>query len=109
LRTRDVTRTDYWSSQPANSLVFTDVLPASLRFNSVAATLNGVCTGPAVGSAGGTVTCSLSTLGNGQTMVVTINVTVLQTGTIANKGTATFSGTDTNPANNQFTVNINAK
>jgi uncharacterized repeat protein (TIGR01451 family) len=96
-------------SQPANSLVFTDVLPASLRFNSVASTLNGVCTGPAVGSAGGTVTCSLSTLGNGQTMVVTINVTVLQTGTIANKGTATFSGTDTNPANNQFTVNINAK
>ncbi len=96
-------------SQPANSLVFTDVLPPSLRFNSVSATLGGVCTGPAVGSNGGTVSCSLSTLGGGQTMIVTLNVTPTQTGTIANKGTATFNGTDTNTANNQFTVTINAK
>lgn len=96
-------------SQPANSLVFTDVLPATLRFNSVTATLGGVCTAPAVGAAGGTVSCSLSTLGGGQTMVVTVNVTPTVAGTIANKGTATFNGTDTNTANNSFTVNINAK
>ncbi len=95
-------------SQPANNLVFTDVLPAGLHFNSVSATLGSICTGPAVGSSG-TVSCSLSSLGNGQTMVVTINVTVTQTGTIANKGSATFTGTDTNHANDSFTVNINAK
>lgn len=96
-------------SQPANGVVFTDVLPPSLRFNSVSATLGGVCTGPAVGSNGGTVSCSLGTLNGGQTMIVTLNVTPTQTGTIANKGTATFNGTDTNTANNQFTVTINAK
>ncbi len=96
-------------SQPANNLVFTDVLPASLKFNSVSATLGGVCTGPAVGSLGGTVSCSLSTLSGGQTMIVTLNATPVVTGTIANKGTAAFNGTDTNTANNSFTVNINAK
>jgi uncharacterized repeat protein (TIGR01451 family) len=96
-------------SQPANNLVFTDVLPAALRFNSVTATLGGVCTAPAVGSAGGTVSCSLSTLNGGQTMIVTVIVTPTQTGTIANKGTATFNGTDTNTANNSFNVNITAK
>ena len=96
-------------SQPANNLVFTDVLPPSLKFNSVSATLGGVCTGPAVGSAGGTVSCSLATLSGGQTMIVTVNVTPTQTGAIANKGTATFNGTDTNTANNQFTVTITAK
>jgi uncharacterized repeat protein (TIGR01451 family) len=96
-------------SQAANGLVFTDVLPASLRFNSVSATLGGVCTGPAAGSNGGTVSCSLDSLSGGQTMIVTINVTVTLAGTIANKGSATFNGTDTNTANNSFTVNINAK
>jgi uncharacterized repeat protein (TIGR01451 family) len=96
-------------SQPANNLVFTDVLPATLRFNSVTATLGGVCTAPAVGSNGGTVSCSLGTLNGGQTMIVTVNVTPTQTGTIANKGTATFNGTDTNTANNSFNVNITAK
>jgi uncharacterized repeat protein (TIGR01451 family) len=96
-------------SQPANNLVFTDVLPATLRFNSVSATLGGVCTAPAAGSNGGTVSCTLSTLGSGQTMIVTIGATPTLAGTIANKGSATFSGTDTNTANNSFTVNINAK
>jgi uncharacterized repeat protein (TIGR01451 family) len=95
-------------NQPANAVVFTDALPASFRFNSVTTT-QGTCTGPAIGSLGGTVTCNLSVLASGQAMIVTLNVTPTQTGTIANTGSATFSGTDTNQANNQFTVTVKPK
>jgi hypothetical protein len=42
-------------------------------------------------------------------MIVTENVTVTQPGSLATTGTASFSGTDTNPANNSFTVTLNAK
>ena len=95
-------------NQVANAVVFTNNLPPGLQFASASTTL-GTCTTPAPGTAGGTVTCSLSALNPGTTMVVTINVTVTQTGSIADTGTATFNGTDTNPANNSFTVTINAK
>lgn len=92
----------------APNVVFTNTLPTSLRFTSVSTSL-GSCVGPAPGSAGGTVTCSASTLPGGQTMVVTINVVVTQAATISNTGSATFQGTDTNPNNNSFTVTIKSK
>jgi len=89
----------------ANGLIFTNNLPPGLQFSSVSTSL-GSCTGPAPGTVGGTVSCSVPTLNSGTTMVVTINVTVTQTGSIADTGSASFSGTDTNPANNSFTVTI---
>ncbi len=92
----------------APNVVFTNTLPSNLQFNSASTSL-GSCIGPAHGSAGGTVTCSASSLPGGQTMVVTINVVVTQAATISTTGSATFQGTDTNPNNNSFTVTIKSK
>jgi uncharacterized repeat protein (TIGR01451 family) len=92
----------------ANAVVFTTNLPPSLQFSSASTSL-GTCSTPAPGTPGGTVTCNLSALNGGETMTVTINVTVTQAGSVADTGVASFTGTDTNPANNSFTVTINPK
>lgn len=105
---------------PADNVTFTQTMPASLVFQSVTTDLPadlGLCTGPAPGTAGGTVTCSSANLGgsrkNGakpvQQFNVTVNVNVVQVGTISTTGTVGFTGTDTNPKNNTVTVTINAK
>jgi uncharacterized repeat protein (TIGR01451 family) len=91
----------------ANGVTFSTTLPASLLFESVT-TNDGTCTGPAPGTAG-TVTCTALSIAGGQTMTVFVNVSVAASGTIPVIGSATLSGTDTNPANNVFTVTINAK
>jgi uncharacterized repeat protein (TIGR01451 family) len=107
-------------SVEANNVVFTNNLPASLQFNSVTTNLPanlGSCTGPAAGSLGGTVSCKASSIGGAarggvkpiNQCTVTVNVTVRQTGSIATTGSASFNGTDTNPANNSVTVTINAR
>ena len=97
----------------APNVKFTDALPGSLRFDSL--TLSpaaiGTCTGPAVGSLGGTVTCNIPAFGgpgNVNQFTVTIAVHVVQTGTIQNTGSVAYKS-DTNNANNNFTVTIKAK
>ncbi len=95
-------------SQTANAVQFSDTLPPSLRFASVSSNV-GTCSGPPAGSTGGAVSCSVASLAVGQAMVITMNVTVSQAGSIPNTGHATFNGTDTNAANNSFTVIVNAK
>jgi uncharacterized repeat protein (TIGR01451 family) len=108
------------TSTPANNVAFTQTMPAALVFDSVTTDLPadlGVCTGPAPGTPGGTVTCNSANLGgsrkNGakpvQQFKVTVNVHVVQTGVIPTTGSVTFTGTDTNPKNNTVTVTINAK
>lgn len=92
---------------PANSVVFTASLPAGLPFNSLS-TSTGSCTAPAPGS-GGTITCNADTISAGQTMIVVINFAVPGAGSFGSTGHASFSGNDTNQANNTFTVTINAK
>jgi hypothetical protein len=105
---------------PADNVVFTQTLPSSLVFNSVTTDLPtdlGLCTGPAPGTAGGTVVCNSANLGgsrkNGakpvQQFKVTVNVHVVQVGTINSPGSVTFSGTDSNTRNNNVTVTINAR
>ena len=94
-------------SPTANQVTFSSTLPASLVFQSVASTLS-TCQGPAPGTSG-TITCSAASVGGGQTMTVIVNVKVAAAGTIPVAGSAEFNGTDTNPANNAFTVIINAK
>jgi len=93
----------------ANNVVFTTTLPTGVLYSSVSSSLGVSCTGPAPGTAGGTVTCSLSSLAGSQAMQVTVNFTVAAAGSLAFTGSATFSGTDTNPANNSATVTINAR
>lgn len=92
----------------ANATVFTNDLPNTLAFVSASTSL-GTCTGPAANAAGGTVRCSADSLPAGQTMLVTVNVLVPTAGAIATTGTASFSGTDSNPGNNSATVTIQAK
>lgn len=59
--------------------------------------------------AAGLINCGVSSLGVGQTMVVTVIVSVPIPGVITVTGTATFNGTDTNAANNSFPVTIQVK
>lgn len=94
-------------STAANLVTFTTTLPPSLLVESVSNT-SGTCTAPVPGTSG-TITCSAFTLGGGQTMIVTVLVEVAASGTIPVTGSAIFNGTDTNIANNVFTVTINAK
>ncbi len=97
-------------NQVANAVRTSILLPTSLGFQTVSSTLGGTCQGPAPGTAGGEIVCNVASIGVGQTELVTINVTVLQAGSISSTaGPATFSGTDTNNANNSNTVVINAK
>ena len=97
------------NNQVANGVVFSTTLPSSFKFGSVTASAGGTCSAPPPGTAGGIVTCSTATLPVGQTMVVTINITTIITGTIPTTGTATFNGIDTNTANNSFSVTIQVK
>ena len=85
---------------PAASVVMTDILPASLLFQSIAAPAGWTCTTPAVG-ANGTVTCNAATLASGATATFTLVATVANnaSGTITNSASAAHSGTDGNPGN----------
>ena len=91
----------------ANQVTFRSTLPVSLAFVSATSTI-GSCQTPPLASPT-IVTCSAPTIGGGQTMVVTVVTSVIASGTIPVIGSASFNGTDTNPANNSFTVTINAK
>jgi uncharacterized repeat protein (TIGR01451 family) len=91
----------------ANAVIFTATLPAGLPFNSVS-TSSGSCTAPPVGATG-TITCNAASVAAGQTMIVTINVSVPGPGVLSSTGHASFNGTDTNTPNNTFSVTINAR
>jgi uncharacterized repeat protein (TIGR01451 family) len=92
---------------PANSVVFTASLPPGLPFSSLS-TSTGSCTAPPPGS-GEAIKCNADTIAAGQTVIVVINFTVPAAGSFSSTGHASFSGNDTNTANNTFTVTINAK
>ena len=92
----------------ANQVSFSTTLAPQMVFQSVSSSL-GACSGPAPGTAGATISCALSSLSGGQTMVVSVNVAFNATGTMSTVGQASFNGADTNPANNSFTVTIGVK
>ena len=91
-------------NQAANALSFTITMSPGTTLASVNTSV-GTCTGPALGTSG-TITCTAPSLAAAATMIVTENVNVVQAGSLATTGTASFSGTDTNPANNSFTVTV---
>jgi uncharacterized repeat protein (TIGR01451 family) len=78
----------------------TDILPAALRFSSIAAPAGWSCTTPAVGT-NGTVTCNATTLANGATATFTLVTTVAPnaTGPVTNTASASHSGNDANSGN----------
>ena len=91
-----------------SNVVFTLPLPSTYQFVDASAS-QGTCSGISAGSAGGTLTCALSSLPGGQTLLVNVDFVPLQAGTFSANGSATFTGTDTQPSNNSFTVTIQPK
>lgn len=89
----------------APNVVFKQVIPSGLRFTSVTTSL-GSCTGPAVNSLGGTVTCTAPTLPNAGTITIIVKVTIAAKGTWNSTGTVQFDGTEAKPGNESFTVAI---
>jgi hypothetical protein len=87
----------------AQGVVFTSTLPASFQLHS-AVPSQGTCS--VVGQA---ITCSLGTINGGATATVAVGFTPTLAGTFATTGSATFTGSDTNSANNSFTVAISPK
>lgn len=73
--------------QTATSVKVADPLPASAHFNSVSTT-HGTCTGPATPK-GGTVKCSVGSLGAGNSATITIVVTATTPGTLTNTASVT--------------------
>lgn len=96
-------------SLTASSVHFSSTLAPGMVFESVSGTLGAVCSAPAPGTAGATLTCDLASLPGGQTMVVTVGVMFNTTGTMSTTGQATFNGTDNNPANNSAVITIGVK
>jgi uncharacterized repeat protein (TIGR01451 family) len=77
----------------ATGVLLTDTLPGTVTFVSANST-QGTCTGTA------TVTCLLGAINAGDTVVVTIQVTPRQAGSIENTAVAVAEQVDSNTANN---------
>jgi uncharacterized repeat protein (TIGR01451 family) len=109
------------STTPAPNVVFTNFVPAGLTINSFTVTVDnggiGTCGGVVPGANGGTITCTIASLGGARkngakppsTMIVTVNVTPPAAGVFKPTGTVTFGpgGIDTLP--NSLTLTITAK
>ncbi len=96
-------------SGAASGVVVSDTLPTGTVFSSVSTT-QGSCTAPAVGGTG-TVNCTVSSLGNGSSVTVTLVVTVNTTAGTTLNDTASVSAStyDLNTANNSATVATGVK
>ena len=78
----------------AASVVMTDPLPSAVTYQSSSAT-QGTCS-----QAGGTVTCNIGTMSNGQIVTITINVTATTMSTASYAvNTASVSSTTSDPDN----------
>jgi len=89
----------------ATNVLFSDVLPASLTFQSFASSSLASC-----GYTGGTTTfaCTIATLPVGNTITVTLIVQAASTGTIPNTASKTSADqSDPVAPNNSSTVNLN--
>ncbi|MEA2344659.1 MAG: trimeric autotransporter adhesin [Thermoanaerobaculia bacterium] len=87
----------------ATTVVFTDTLPSSLRFQSITAPPGFVCTTPPVGTSG-TITCTAPTFANGATGTFTLVTTAAPgtTGPITNSAGVSSATSDPNPGNSTF-------
>ncbi len=91
----------------ASSASISDSLPAGTTFVSLASPGGWSCTTPAVG-AGGTVSCSLTSMPIGSavfTLVVNVGAAVTGGTVLANTATVTSATTDANPGNESATAN----
>ena len=90
---------------PADTVSWSDALPAETTFVSLSAPGGWTCTTPAVG-ANGTVTCSIPSLGVTSaafSVTVAVNAGLTSGTTLSNTATVTTATADANPANNSAT------
>jgi uncharacterized repeat protein (TIGR01451 family) len=77
---------------PAENVVISDTLPAELTFQSATPSAGGLCATPAVGSAGGTVTCTFAgdtAVGEMRSVDIVVGVPAAATpGTVVNPASA---------------------
>jgi len=92
----------------AQNVTITDVLPVEVQFAAAVPSLGSCPTQPVVGTAGGTLICSLGTLANGATASVTINVTGIfgQASNTATVTSSTFDPTTPNTATSVTTITV---
>ena len=86
----------------ANNVVVTDPLPSAVTYQSSSAT-QGTCS-----QAGGTVTCNIGTMSNGQIVTITISVTATTfnaSSFAVNTATVSSTTSDPDPSNNSSTFN----
>lgn len=83
---------------PAKAATVEDALPDSVRFVSVGSS-TGTCEHDG-SQFGGTVTCSIGSLGDGESATIAIDVVTRQAGDIENTATVTSVTVDLNPGNN---------
>ncbi|HTC66065.1 MAG TPA: C25 family cysteine peptidase [Candidatus Acidoferrum sp.] len=86
----------------ANNVVVTDPLPSAVTYQSSSAT-QGACS-----QAGGTVTCNIGAMSNGQIVTITISVTATTfsaSSFAVNTATVSSTTSDPNPSNNSSTFN----
>jgi uncharacterized repeat protein (TIGR01451 family) len=83
-----------YGPQDATNVVLTDTLPSTVNFTSVTSN-QGTCTEAQL-----VVTCDMSTLVSGDSLVATITVVPTATGSITNTADATASENDANTGNN---------
>jgi len=79
-------------------------LPSNFTINTVTPT-QGTCS-----TVGNQISCQLGTISGGGQAIVSVNFGVGNiAGSFPTTGSATFTGTDSNPANNSFTVTVQPK
>lgn len=93
----------------ATSVTMTDILPATLKFQSLSSPAGFSCTLPVVG-ASGTISCTSASLANGATATFTLLVTSASNASGAIPNTASVSGTPSDPSsgNNAATASFTA-
>ncbi|MFP5245583.1 MAG: hypothetical protein ACLGH0_02730, partial [Thermoanaerobaculia bacterium] len=88
----------------AENATFSETLPASVGFQSIAAPAGWTCATPAIG-ASGTITCSIASFASGTTANFTVTVEVLaSSGTIANTTVVDSDTYDPDNTDNQAAV-----
>jgi uncharacterized repeat protein (TIGR01451 family) len=89
----------------ATNLQIAESTPTGTTFNSVSLSVAGKCTAPSPGSTG-SVSCSVSSLGNGANVTETlvVNVTAASGSTITDRANATSKTFDPNTKNNSATA-----
>src|SRR4051812_40766784 len=93
----------------ATSVTMTDVLPATLKFQSLSSPAGFSCTLPTVGTTG-TISCTAASLANGATAPFTLVVISASNASGATPNTASVSGPppDPSPGNNAATSSFTA-